>query len=156
MARPAEDLYEDDFYAWTRQQAAIIRRLPVADNRFDRDRVAGEIADLGKSERDAVRSQVRRILEHFLKLQYSPASTPRRDWQATIADFRAELADKLTGTLRRDVRERLPILYAAARRKAVLALEEFGEAAVVAEIPETCPYGLANIVRDDWYPSPPA
>jgi Domain of unknown function DUF29 len=64
MAQPAEDLYEGDFYAWTRQQAAIIRRLPMADNRFDRDRVAEEIADLGKSERDAVRGQVRRILEH--------------------------------------------------------------------------------------------
>jgi len=155
MSRPADDLYEDDFYAWTKQQAEIIRRLPVADNRFDRDRVAEEIADLGKSERDAVRSQVRRIIEHFLKLQYSPASAPRRDWRAMIVDARAELADKLTSTLRRHAREHLPRLYSVARRKAVLALEEFGEAAATAHIPQNCPYTLTEIFRDDWYPAPP-
>ena len=155
MSRPAEDLYEDDFYAWTKQQAGIIRRLPVTDNRFDRDRVAEEVADLGKSERDAVRGQVRRVIEHLLKLQYSPAQPPRRDWQATIVDARAELADKLTSTLRRDARDRLPKLYAVARRKAVLALEEFGEEAAIDKIPQNCPYALADIVRDDWFPAPP-
>ena len=47
--------------------------MPCDDNRFDRENVAEEIEDLGKSERDAVRSQVSRILEHLLKLAYSPA-----------------------------------------------------------------------------------
>jgi hypothetical protein len=54
--------YEDDFYAWTQYQAEVLRSMPVADNRFDREHVAEEIEDLGKSERDAVRSQVRRII----------------------------------------------------------------------------------------------
>jgi hypothetical protein len=129
MSRLAENLYEDDFYAWTRQQAEIIRRLPVMDNRFDRDRVAEEIADLGKSERRTVHSQIRRIIEHFLKLQYSPAEAPRRDWQATIVDARAELSEALTSTLRRNARDRLPLLYSVARRKALPALEEFDEEA---------------------------
>ena len=65
--------YEDDFYAWTRHQAEVLRSMPVSDNRFDREHVAEEIEDLGKSERDAVRSQIRRIIEHLLKLAYSPA-----------------------------------------------------------------------------------
>ncbi len=33
----------------------VLRSLAVADNRFDREHVAEEIEDLGKSERDAVR-----------------------------------------------------------------------------------------------------
>jgi len=65
--------YDDDFYAWTQHQAEVLRSLPVTDDRFDREHVAEEIEDLGKSERDAVRSQIRRIIEHLLKLGYSPA-----------------------------------------------------------------------------------
>ena len=51
--------------------------MHAPDNRFDREHVAEEIEDLGKSERDAVRSQIRRIIEHFLKLAYSSAEQPR-------------------------------------------------------------------------------
>ena len=39
--------YEDDFYAWTRYQAEVLRSMPVSDNRFDREHVAEEIEDLG-------------------------------------------------------------------------------------------------------------
>ena len=81
--------YEDDFYAWTQYQAEVLRTLPTADNRFDREHLAEEIEDLGKSERDAVRSQVRRILVHFLKLAYSPARDPRFDWMDSIVDARS-------------------------------------------------------------------
>ena len=59
--------YEDDFYAWTQYQAEVLRSMAVADNRFDRENVVEEIETLGRSERDAVRSQVRRIIEHLLK-----------------------------------------------------------------------------------------
>ncbi len=108
--------YDDDFYAWTQYQAEILRSMPSADNRFDRENVAEEIEDLGKNERDAVRSQVRRILEHFLKLAYSPAALPRGDWQVSIASARADLEDKLSATLRRDAASILPVLYARAIR----------------------------------------
>src|SRR5207302_7604132 len=94
--------YDDDFYAWTQYQAEVLRSLKTRDNRFDREHVAEEIEDLGKSERDTVRSGVRRILEHFLKLAYSPSTEPRSDWMVSIANARAELEDKLTATLRRD------------------------------------------------------
>ena len=60
--------YADDFYAWTQHQAMVLRTMAVADNRFDRDNLAEEIEALGRSERDAVRSQIRRIIGHLLKL----------------------------------------------------------------------------------------
>src|SRR5215472_6440464 len=85
--------YDDDFYAWTRHQAMVLRTMAAADNRFDRENVAEEIEDLGRSERDAVRSQIRRIIEHLLKLAYSPAQQPRFDWMASIAEARATLGD---------------------------------------------------------------
>jgi len=68
--RPKGPDYDDDFYAWTQYQAEVLRTLPTSDNRFDREHLAEEVEDLGKSERDAVRSQVERILLHFLKLRF--------------------------------------------------------------------------------------
>src|SRR5260370_34295988 len=45
--------YDDDYYAWTQYQAEVLRTMRRADNRLDRERVAEEIEDLGKSERGA-------------------------------------------------------------------------------------------------------
>src|SRR5229473_1871288 len=80
--------YEDDFYAWTQYQAEVLRSMPVSDNRFDREHVVEEIEGLGKSERDAVRGQIRRIVEHMLKLPHSPAEQPRLDWIETLIEAR--------------------------------------------------------------------
>jgi Domain of unknown function DUF29 len=151
-AMPDRPRYEDDFYAWTQYQAEVLRSMPVSDHRFDREHVAAEIEDLGKSERDAVRRQVRRIIEHLLKLAYSPAEQPRFDWMHSISNARAGLEDKLSPTLRRDVEATLDKLYADARRNAALALRTFGEEAAAQALPATCPFSLDEICQQDWYP----
>ena len=147
--------YDDDFYAWTQYQAEVLRTLPTADNRFDRDNLVEEIESLGRSERDAVRSQVRRILVHFLKLAYSPARDPRFDWMDSIADARAELADKLSRSLMRDIEERLPHLYVEARKRAELQMHRYGERDAAQLLPAECPYTIDQILAEDWYPEPP-
>ena len=115
--------------------AAALRLLPDADNRFDREHVAEEIEDLGKSERDAVRSQIRRILEHFFKLAYSPAGLPRFDWMATIADARSVLGDKMSTTLRQNAEAELDHLYRSGRRRAELAFRGYAEDAAADRLP---------------------
>ena len=147
--------YDDDFYAWTQHQAAVLRSLQVSDNRFDREHVAEEIEDLGKSERDAVRSQIRRIIEHLLKLAYSPAEPPRFDWMETILDARQSLTDKVSPTLRRDAEQVLDKLYADARKRAEASLRRYGEPGAADALPQACPYSLDDICREDWYPGRP-
>jgi Domain of unknown function DUF29 len=147
--------YEDDFYAWTQYQAEVLRSLRVSDNRFDREHVVEEIEDLGKSERDAVRSQIRRIIEHLLKLAYSPADPPRFDWMETIDDARQTLSDKITPTLRRDAEAVLDTLFAEAKRRAARRLRRYGEAGAADALPPQCPYSLDQICQEDWYPVPP-
>src|SRR6266404_5842685 len=137
--------YEDDFYAWTQHQAEVLRTMPASDNRFDREHVAEEIEDLGKSERDAVRSQIRRIIAHLLKLAYSPAAQPRFDWMETIVDARQELFDKRTPTLRREVEGAREKLYGDARRRATLGLQRYGESEAAKRLPITCPYSWDEI-----------
>lgn len=144
--------YDDDFYAWTQHQAMVLRTMAVADNRFDRENLAEEIESLGRSDRDAVRSQIRRIIEHLLKLAYSPAEQPRFDWMASIVEARAALGDKISATLRRDAEAMLPKLYCDGRRLAELSLRAYGEDKVAEGLPQSCPYSLDDVCREDWYP----
>jgi hypothetical protein len=144
--------YDDDYYAWTRYQAEVLRTMRRADNRLDRERVAEEIEDLGKSERDAVRNQIVRIIEHWLKLEYSPANDPRFDWMASIVEARRALADKITPTLQRDADAMLPELYSDGRELADIGLRKFGENAAAARLPPACPYTIEQIRARGWYP----
>jgi len=151
---PDRPRYEDDFFAWTQHQAMVLRSMAVADNRFDRENVAEEIESLGRSERDAVRSQIRRIIEHFLKLAYSPAQQPRFDGMASIVEARSTLGDKISPTLRRDAETMLARLYCDGRHLAELALRGYGESQAADTLPQHCPYSLDDIFRKDWYPGP--
>ena len=153
--RPA-DLYERDFVAWTRAQVAALRRLRHArpNAPLDLEHLIEEVADLGKSERDTVRSHVRTIIERCLKLRYAPARDPRPGWISTIGRPRTALEDKLSPSLRRDLRAALPRLYAQARRDVARDLALFGEAEAAASLPEANPFSLDQVLRHDWYPSP--
>ena len=142
--------YADDFYAWTQHQAAVLREMPVADNRFDRE----QIEDLGNSVRNAVRSQARRIIEHFLKLQYSRAEEPRNGWVESIFDARQEISDNVTPTLRREIGSELARLYRDGRKRAAMGLTHHDEAEQAQLLPDACPYTFDQILEDDWYPEP--
>ena len=70
------DLYEQDFYAWAREQATLLRA-----GRFDEldlEHLTEEVEDLGGSLYRSVRSRVRTIIEHLLKLEHSPADRAAR------------------------------------------------------------------------------
>ena len=155
MATRPGRLYEEDFYAWTRDQAQALRRLAASrpNLALDFPHLIEEVADLGTSQRDAVRSQLRRIIEHCLKLEYSPAREPRPGWHETIIDARIVLEDKLTRTLRRGLQRRLPVLYDQARRMVDASLRLHGEAEAAAALPAECPYRLADLLRHDWHPA---
>ena len=146
--------YDGDFYAWTQYQAEVLRTLRTRDNRFDRDNIVEEVESLGRSERDAVRSQVRRILVHLLKLAYSPARDPRLDWISSIIQARAELDDKLSPSLRRDAQQSLPKLYGDAREQAAVELAKYGERDAAAALPEACRFTLDEVLSKGWYPEP--
>jgi len=82
MAANPDALYHTHFYAWTRHQEQELRPLKELrlEVELDFDYVAKKVEDLNNSERDACRGQVERILEHFLKLAFSPSPQPPRGW----------------------------------------------------------------------------
>jgi hypothetical protein len=58
MTVSADALYDEDFYAWTVQQADLLRRLPLTSNSVDAGHVAEEIEDLGRGELRTAQSLV--------------------------------------------------------------------------------------------------
>ena len=65
-------------------------------------------------------------------------------------NFRGEIERRLTPTLQRDLLRRRPQLYAEARRNLARKLERYGEAEVIAQLPERCPWSLEQILGDYW------
>ena len=147
--------YQDDFYAWTQYQAAVVRQMPVTDIGFDREHVAEEIEALGRNERDAVRRQIRLIIAHILLLTHSPAELPRSEWRDASDDARQIVSDKMTASLRRETESILAKLYADGRNRAELTLRAQGAHKAAAELPFVCPYTLDQLLLEDWYPERP-
>jgi hypothetical protein len=150
----AHNLYEEDFYAWALEQAQALEDMSRrrVNTPLDLPHLAEEVADLRKSERDAVRSQLRRIIEHCLKLEFSRSAPSRNDWKATIDDARALLVDKMSRSLRGDAENKLAELYEFARRQTDRSLVRFQERDSAAALPVECPYTLTQLCADGWYP----
>ncbi len=146
--------YDEDFYAWTREQAKLLRKARRDRVNFPLDfgHLAEEIEALGNEQRFAVESQLERILEHLLRLEYSPAEAPRPGWRRTVRQARGEIERRLTPSIRRAVARRLPRLYERARLNAVDALLEHGENDAAQQLPERCPYSLSQLLDDNWWP----
>jgi Domain of unknown function DUF29 len=157
MAKVLErSLYRTDYYAWTKDQAAKLRRRLRAarvNSTLDLENLAEEVESLGRSELNTVRSQVRRIIEHLLKLECSPSEPPRADWRHSINQARDEVEDRLTASMRPDVEAELVKLFGRGRRDAALGHEKHGERAAAKALPASCPYTFDQIVSHDWYPA---
>ena len=154
MATRPNELYEEDFYAWTRHQARELRRLRALrlNTSLDLDHLAEEIRDLGSEQLYAIQSQTTRLIEHLLKLEYSAHDQPRRQWMLSVNGARREIERRLTTTLRKRLLASLPKHYRDARADAVLALEDHGEPEAAASLPSACPYALVQLLDPAWLP----
>jgi hypothetical protein len=155
MAPPPERLYEEDFYAWTRQQTGALRRL--AEQRWngplDLNHLAEEVEDLGSEQRWAVASHLEPVVEHLFKLEHSPSRDPRRQWMICVNDARRETSHRLTATIRREIEPGIPESYRGARRNAELALLDHGDLEAARALPADCPYALDDRLADEWWPA---
>jgi Domain of unknown function DUF29 len=148
---PASDLYEDDFPLWAEHQATLLRARRFDE--LDLDNLIEEVEDLSRRERKSVESYVETIIDHLLKVAFSPNDRPQRGWLVTVDKQRAMLARELTATLRNHLQSELPALYAGLRRPVARQLEKDGVS--LDALPSACPYTLDQILDPDWYPDHP-
>lgn len=151
MSAPDGSLYDEDFYAWTQEQAELLRRTRPRDNRLDVELLAEEIEDLGKSELHTAQSLCEHIIEHLLKLEYSGLTDPVEHWKDEIVEWRLQLERRLSRSIvaKLDVSSR----YRAALR--LLRRLERDVPDLMARVPAQCPYSLDQILGssdEDWFP----
>ena len=122
--RPATDLYEDDFYAWTQAQAAALRTLSPRSNSVDWERLIEEVEGLGSSQKNTVRSHLVQVIAHLLKLAASRMRDPRAHWRVEVEQHRTEVGLLLTAAIRREVDGELAARHRRALRLAQRSLDE--------------------------------
>ena len=142
-------LYATDYHRWLEEQAELLREGRLED--IDALNLIEEFDELAVGERASVEGHAETIVEHLLKLQYSPAARPRRGWRLTVRKSRARLKTRLTTTLRTHLLQRLTERYADARDAALIGLEIDQIAAD--QLPAECPYSLEQILDPDWLPA---
>jgi hypothetical protein len=120
-------LYETDILAWSEQQADVLRTLAARTdlpNALDLAHVVEEIEDVGLSEFNAVKSFIRQILVHVIKCWAEPNAQSQLHWHAEIGNFQAELAGRISASMRRRIE--LDVLWQRAIRQARLDLTANG------------------------------
>jgi hypothetical protein len=152
-------LYETDTVAWSEHQAAALRAAARrgSNEPLDWENLAEEIEDLSKSLRRRLRSQISRIIQHQVKLEYSSALDPRSGWRRTIRLARLDIDRILQDnpSLKRKVPRFIEKETAGAVQLAVLDLEDRDEIDDM-ELPtiRNASYTEEQVLGD-WFPEEP-
>jgi hypothetical protein len=145
------DPYHEDVYAWAREQAEFVRAGRLAE--LDRAHLAEELDDIADGIRSAVRTSLRRIIEHLLYLEHATAWQQRAGWMAVAIDHRQRIADRLddSPSLRRELPALLDRAWPGARALAAHLLSACDRRDPM-RLPEACPYTLEQILEESWQP----
>lgn len=139
--------YEADVVAWANEQAEFLRA-----GRFDlldREHLAEEIEDVGKSEQRELANRMAALLAHLLKWEYQPGRRGS-SWESTIRLQRKEISWVLNEA---------PSL--ASRLRDSMWVDRFWSnavAQVIAEtgldcFPEACPWSIeGEVLTEGWFP----
>jgi len=140
------DLYEEDFFEWTRRNAELLRAGQL--QQADIEHIAEEIEDMGKRDLRELKRHVRVLLIHLLKWQLQPRrrSRPCND---TIVSQRIEIEGILeqSPSLRPEIDAHLAGKYKDAVRLAVI---ETGLRP--GRFPGECPFTVEQILDPEFLP----
>lgn len=156
-------MYETDLVLWSETQGQLLRQMAArgSNEAIDWENVAEEIETMGRSQAASVTNRMARVIEHLLKLQFSPATAPRRLWAESIRTQRLRI-DSILGdspSLRARLDEVMDRATKLGTAYAVEALLRHGEDSAIEPIRQHGGrYSVAEII-EDWLPPgepPPA
>ena len=144
--RTRRSLHDSDFYAWSLEQAALLRAGRVGE--ADLAAIAEEIESMGKTEKRELISRLTVLLLHLLKWQCQPAGRGN-SWRLSIANARDEIADLLADnpSLKTVIDEVTASAYRYARRRAAIETD-LGEE----DFPGKCPWSFAQAMDAGFWP----
>lgn len=138
--------YEQDFYAWTQEQAKLLRSGKFSE--IDVENVAEELESMGRSDKREIESRLEVLLMHLLKWQVQVRQRSP-GWSGTVREQRRRITKLLreSPSLRPAIPQLIPETYAEARDKAS------GETGLPESIfPEQCPFTPDQIMAEDFLP----
>jgi hypothetical protein len=142
----SNSLYDEDFYAWANEQAALLRAGRFGE--ADIENIAEEIETMGRSEKRELVNRLAVLLHHLLKWQFQPGLRSN-SWRLTVAEQRYRLEDhlrdnpSLKAQLGQAVQDAYRLARVAAERETGLASETF---------PDECPYSYDQAISADFWP----
>jgi len=144
---PAKPSRRDkDFYAWSLEQAALLRERRIAE--ADLDLIAEEIESMGKTEKRELVSRLTVLLLHLLKWRFQPKGRGK-PWRLSIANARDEIADLIADnpSLKSMLDDVTAQAYRYARRKTAIETHLGDE-----RFPDQCPWTFAEAIDESFLP----
>ncbi len=141
-----DDLYEHDILTWSERQAELLRRVANGErvNDIDWPHVIEEIADVGISELNAVRSLAGQMMIHLVKIHLFPTDTARVHWHQELDAFIDSVKDRYATSMRQRI-DIQPIWDRAKPRMAKYYASDTG----IAALPSDCPWTLDELLAGD-------
>ena len=138
--------YEEDFYAWTVEQARLLRSGELSS--IDVANIAEEIESLGRSDKRAIESRLTVLLMHLLKWQIQ-SKMRSQSWSGTILEQRRRIEKLLreSPSLHASVNEALAEAYSDAREA---ASNETGLPET--DFPAECPFTAEQVMSRSFLP----
>ena len=144
---PAKNrLYDEDFYAWSTQQAQLLRAGKL--NEADLENIAEEIESMGRAEKRELISRLTVLLVHLLKWRFQPKGRGS-SWQTSIKVQRNGLVRHLKDNP--SLKPFIPTALADAYGDAVLEASEETKLDE-GKFPKNCPWGFDEMMDAEFWP----
>jgi hypothetical protein len=138
--------YEEDYYLWIETTINQLREGKLAE--VDLANLSEELEDMGKSQKNAIKSNLRVVLMHLLKYKYQPDKRSN-SWKYTITEHRIRLEDDFSNSpsLKCYFNEVFDESYQKARK---LAADETGLS--LETFPPESPFTSEQALNSDYLP----
>lgn len=140
------NLYKQDFFAWTQQQAKLIKDKAFTE--LDITHLFEEVEDMGNRHADELESRLEVLLMHLLKWKYQP-DLQSNSWKYIIKEQRKRVALRLKKmpSLKNKLPEIFIEAYDLSRGDAVM------ETGINENIfPQHCEWSIEQVLNDDFFP----
>ena len=139
-------LYDRDFYAWTQEQAALLKSGQW--DRLDIPNLVEEIEALGRQERRELVNRLGILVGHLLKWQFQPQQRSKSRI-ATIIEQRQEIQELIADNP--SLKSYLVEAIEKAYQKGILLVAKETPLSLD-DLPAQCPYTLDQVMDPNFYP----
>ena len=142
-------LYDTDYNLWVLETVKQLEKREF--NALDLENLIEEVSDLSRRDKNKLKSLLRNLCEHLLKLAYWQAEFSRNQshWKGEIVNFRKQIQDQLENSpsLKPYLRQIFEKCYQDGREiastRSDLPLSTFPEKAIAS---------LEQVLDENWFP----